>query len=71
MAEARAAGVDPFYLPGHEGFVDRLQELRAQPAAEALPSGKVGKLAISDSARLRWAPAGRLADPPVLPSHSA
>ena len=38
FAEATAAHVDPFYLPGHEGLIDRLQELRADPAVEELPS---------------------------------
>ena len=37
VAEATAAHVDPFYLPRHEGLIGRLQELRADPAAEELP----------------------------------
>ena len=37
LAEAGAARVDPFYLPGHEGLISRLQELRQHPAVEELP----------------------------------
>ena len=38
IAEATAARVDPFYLPGHEGLISRLQELRQDPALEELPA---------------------------------
>ena len=37
VAEATAAHVDPFYMPWHEGLIDRLQELRQHPAVEELP----------------------------------
>ena len=37
LAEAKAVRVDPFYVPGHKELIDRLQELRADPAVEALP----------------------------------
>ena len=37
VAAAEAAHVDPFYLPGHEGLIGRLQELRRHPAVEELP----------------------------------
>ena len=37
LAEAKAARVDPFYVPGHKELIDRLQELRADPAVEELP----------------------------------
>ena len=37
LAEATAAHVDPFYMPRHEGLIDRLQELRRHPAVEELP----------------------------------
>ena len=37
MAEAKAVRVDPFYVPGHKELIDRLQELRANPAVEELP----------------------------------
>ena len=37
LAEAGAVRVDPFYLPGHEGLISRLQELRQHPAVEELP----------------------------------
>ena len=37
IGEATAARVDPFYLPGHEGLISRLQELRQHPAVEELP----------------------------------
>ena len=37
MVEATAARVHPFYLPGREELVDRLQKLRADPAVEELP----------------------------------
>ena len=44
IAEARAARVDPFYLPGHEELIDRLQELRADPAVEELPSAELDQM---------------------------
>ena len=44
MAEARAARVDPFYLPGHKELIDRLQELRADPAVEELPSAVLDQI---------------------------
>ena len=44
MAEARAARVYPFYLPGHKELIDRLQELRADPAAEELPSAVLDQI---------------------------
>ena len=44
LAEARAARVDPFYVPGHEELIDRLQELRADPAAEELPSAVLDQI---------------------------
>ena len=44
IAEARAALVDPFYLPGHEELIDRLQELRADPAVEELPSAELDRI---------------------------
>ena len=44
LAEARAALVDPFYLPGHEELIDRLQELRADPAVEELPSAVLDRI---------------------------
>ena len=37
LAEAGAVRVDPFYVPGHEELIDRLQKLRADPAVEELP----------------------------------
>ena len=37
VAKATAARVDPFYFSGHEGLIDRLQELRQHPAVEELP----------------------------------
>ena len=37
IGEATAARVHPFYLPGREELIDRLQKLRADPAAEELP----------------------------------
>ena len=37
LAEAKAARVDPLYVPGHKELIDRLQELRADPAVEELP----------------------------------
>ena len=37
MAEATVARVHPFYLPGREELIDRLQKLRAHPAVEELP----------------------------------
>ena len=37
LAEAGAVRVDPFYVPGHEELIDRLQKLRAGPAVEELP----------------------------------
>ena len=37
VGEATAARVHPFYLPGREGLIDRLQKLRADPAVEELP----------------------------------
>ena len=44
VAEARAALVDPFYLPGHEELIDRLQELRADPAVEELLSAELDQM---------------------------
>ena len=44
MAEAKAARVDPFYLPGHKELIDRLQELRHHPAAEELPSAVLDRI---------------------------
>ena len=38
MAEARAARIHPFYLPAHEELINRLQELRQDPALEELPA---------------------------------
>ena len=37
LAEAKAVRVDPLYVPGHKELISRLQELRADPAVEALP----------------------------------
>ena len=37
VGEAGANHVHPFYLPGHEGLISRLQELRQHPAVEELP----------------------------------
>ena len=37
IGEAGANHVHPFYLPGHEGLISRLQELRQHPAVEELP----------------------------------
>ena len=44
IAKATAAHVDPFYLTGHKKLIDRLQELRADPAAETLPSAELDRI---------------------------
>ena len=44
LAEAKAVRVDPFYVPGHKELIDRLQELRADPAVEALPERERGQI---------------------------
>ena len=44
VAEARAAHVHPFYMPGHEELIGRLQELRQDPAVEALPPAELGRI---------------------------
>ena len=44
VATAKAALVHPFYLPGHEELIDRLQELRADPAVEELPSAELDRI---------------------------
>ena len=46
VAEAKAARVDPFYVVGHTELIDRLQQLRNQPAVTAL---SVSELAQIDS----------------------
>ena len=44
IGEATAARVHPFYLPRHEGLISRLQELRADPAVEELPSAVLDQI---------------------------
>ena len=44
IAEAKAARVDPFYAPGHQELIDRLQELRHDPAISALSSDELARI---------------------------
>ena len=44
MAEAKAARVDPFYVVGHTELIDRLQQLRNQPAVTALPASELAQI---------------------------
>ena len=44
VAKATAARVDPFYVPGHQEPIDRLRELRHDPAISALSSEKLAQI---------------------------
>ena len=44
VAEAKAARVDPFYVVGHTELIDRLQQLRSQPAVTALPASELAQI---------------------------
>ena len=44
VAEAKAARVDPFYVVGHTELIDRLQQLRNQPAVTALPASELAQI---------------------------
>ena len=44
VAEAKAARVDPFYVVGHTELIDRLQQLRNQPAVTALPATELAQI---------------------------
>ena len=44
IGEATAARVDPFYVPGHQELIDRLRELRHDPAISALSSEKLAQI---------------------------
>ena len=44
VAKATAARVDPFYVPGHQELIDRLRELRHDPAISALSSEKLAQI---------------------------
>ena len=44
VAEAKAARVDPFYVVGHTELIDRLQQLRNQPAVTALPVSELAQI---------------------------
>ena len=44
VAEAKAARVDPFYVAGHTELIDRLQQLRNQPAVTALPASELAQI---------------------------
>ena len=44
VAKATAAHVDPFYVPGHQELIDRLRELRHDPAISALSSEKLAQI---------------------------
>ena len=44
VAEAKAARVDPFYVVGHTELIDRLQQLRDQPAVTALPASELAQI---------------------------
>ena len=44
VAEAKAARVDPFYIVGHTELIDRLQQLRNQPAVTALPASELAQI---------------------------
>ena len=44
VAKATAARVDPFYVVGHTELIDRLQQLRDQPAVAALPASELEQI---------------------------
>ena len=44
VAKATAARVDPFYVPGHQELINRLRELRHDPAISALSSEKLAQI---------------------------